>query len=87
MALATADPDAASVTAILNANATIKTAFGASPSIFAIEELGGSYPTSGGTGLQTTTETIGLRVNLGSLASHQRSGSSTPSSWAPASPA
>ncbi len=71
VALETAAPDAASTTAVLAANANIKTAFGASPEFFAIDELGGAYAKSGGTAPQTTTETVNLTVDLTQLASRQ----------------
>ncbi len=72
-ALATqnAAPDAATTAPVLAANANIAAAFGASPSFFAIDELGGSYAKSGGTTSETTTDTINLTVDLTKLASRQ----------------
>ena len=59
-----AAPNAASVTAVMTANANIAAAFGASPSIFSIDEFGGSYAKSGGTGPQTITDSVTLGVDL-----------------------
>ncbi len=72
-ALATqnAAPDAATTAPVLSANANIAAAFGASPSFFAVDELGGSYAKSGGTASETTTDTIDLTVGLTQLASRQ----------------
>ncbi len=64
-------PDATSTAAILTANPTIAAAFGASPTFFAIAELGGAYAKSGGTASQTTTETVNLTVDLTQLAARQ----------------
>ena len=68
VALQTAAPDAASTNAVLAANSNITAGFGPSPVFFAVDELGGAYST-GGTTLQTTTETVGLTVDLTKLAS------------------
>ena len=64
-----ANPSAASVAPILNANTNIKTAFGTTPSFFAVAEVGGAYAKSGGTGAQTTTDVINLQVDLTKLSS------------------
>ncbi|HEV2364147.1 MAG TPA: hypothetical protein VGS12_08125, partial [Caulobacteraceae bacterium] len=63
-----ATPTGASVTAVLNANPNIKTAFGASPVGFAIAEVGGAA-TAGSTGSQTVTEHLDLTLDLTKLAS------------------
>ena len=67
LALETAAPKAADTTAVLSANANIKSAFGSSPSFFAIGELGGAYAESGGTTSETTTETVGFTADLTQL--------------------
>ncbi len=66
IATATGGPAAASTTAVLNANAAIKSAFATDPSYFALGELGGAY-TSGGTGTETTTSGVTLTVDLTQL--------------------
>jgi hypothetical protein len=63
VALVDGAPAAASTTAILNANAKIKSAFGASPVFFATGELGGGFANGGG-GSQTTTSEIDMTVDL-----------------------
>ncbi|MHB8528643.1 MAG: hypothetical protein ACYC8V_03915, partial [Caulobacteraceae bacterium] len=70
LAFETGAPDAASTNAVLAANPNIAAAFGASPTFFAIGELGGSYSVNG-TSSQTTTETLNLTVDLTRLASRQ----------------
>ncbi len=67
----TTDPLSASTTAVLGANPNIATAFGASPSFFAIGELGASYAESGGSGSQTVISKFKFDVNLTNLASLQ----------------
>ena len=62
-----ATPNAASIGAVMTANANIAAAFGASPSIFSIDEFGGGYALSGGSGPQTITDTINLEVDLTKL--------------------
>ena len=69
MALETGAPGSADTAAVLAANANIATAFGASPTFFAIDELGGGYAKSGGTASETTTDTVSLTVDLTQLAS------------------
>ena len=71
VALESAAPDGAGTSAVLNANPNIAAAFGASPSFFAIDELGGSSAKSGGTTSETTTESVDLTVDLTQLASRQ----------------
>ncbi len=66
-----AAPLAADTTAVLNANPTIATGFGASPSFFALAELGGGYAASGGTTTQTTSESLDFTVDLTQLANEQ----------------
>ena len=72
---ATADasgaPAGTDTAAVLAANPDIATAFGASPVFFAIDELGGQYAKSAGTGPETNTETVNLTVDLTKLASEQ----------------
>lgn len=70
VALQTAAPDAASASAVLAANPNIATGFGAAPTFFAIDELGGAYA-SGGTTAETITSTASLTVDLTQLASLQ----------------
>ena len=69
-ALAMGAPAAASTAAVLNANAKIKAAFGASPVFFALGELGGGF-SRGGTASQTATSEIDESVDLTKLASRQ----------------
>ncbi len=71
VAIETGAPSSASTTTVLTANPAIKTAFGASPVFFAIEQLGGKYAKSGGSGAQTVTDTVNLTVDLTKLASEQ----------------
>ena len=71
IALEDAAPLAADTQAVLTANAKIASGFGASPSFFAIGELGGGYATSGGTAAQTTTESLSFTADLTKLASVQ----------------
>ena len=72
VALESAAPDAVSTAAVLAANPNIAFAFGASPSFFAIDELGGNYDKAGGTVAHTTTESRStLTVDLTQLASRQ----------------
>ncbi len=71
VALESAAPDAGSTAAVLAANPNIAVAFGASPTFFAIDELGGSYDKAGGTVAHTTTETVNLTVDLTKLAARQ----------------
>jgi len=74
VAFATAAPNAASTSAVLAANANIATAFGASPSFFAIGELGGGYSSYGqpAPASETTTSSIVETVDLTKLASRQQ---------------
>jgi hypothetical protein len=71
VAIETGAPSSASTTAVLTDNPAIKTAFGASPVFFAIEQLGGKYAKSGGSGAQSVTDTVNLTVDLTKLASEQ----------------
>ena len=64
-------PAGSDTAAVLAANPNIATAFGASPVFFAIDELGGQYAKSGGTGPETNTETVNLTVDLTKLVSEQ----------------
>jgi hypothetical protein len=59
-------PSALSTTAVLTANAAIKTAFGAAPVFFGIGELGGAYSTNG-TATQTVTSSFSETVDLTKL--------------------
>jgi hypothetical protein len=61
-------PSSVSTEAVLAANSTIATAFGASPTFFAISELGGAN-SSAATGAQTTTLETDETVDLDKLAS------------------
>ncbi|MGI8841123.1 MAG: hypothetical protein ACR2F8_10155, partial [Caulobacteraceae bacterium] len=70
IALETAAPDGASSGAVLAANASIAAAFGASPTFFAIGELGGGYSV-GGAASQTVTSEIDETVDLTKLAARQ----------------
>ncbi len=65
-----AAPDAASVQGVMTDNANIATALGPSATIFGIGELGGAYA-SGGSGSETTTETLDLSLDPAQLASPQ----------------
>jgi hypothetical protein len=67
VAFVTGAPNAASTTAVLSANSNISTAFGASPSFFAIGELGGWHSSLGNTA-QVTTSTLYEAVDLTQLA-------------------
>ena len=71
VALETGAPSSASTAAVLAANSNIKAAFGAAPVFFAIDELGGSYASSGGTTSETVVDTVSLTVDLTKLASKQ----------------
>ena len=66
IALETGAPDAASVASVLSINPNIDAAFGASPSFFAIGELGGAHSSQGGRS-QTSTSEIDLTVDLTQL--------------------
>ena len=67
LALETAAPDSGSTAAVLAANPIIAAAFGAAPTFFAIDEMGGAYAKSGGTTSQTNTDDIDLTVDLTKL--------------------
>ena len=60
-------PLAASISAVLTKNASINTAFGASPVFFGIAELGGAY-SAGGKTTQTITSSFSETVDLTQLA-------------------
>ena len=70
VAFITGEPSSATTSAVLTANAAIKTAFGASPTFFGVGELGGAY-SFGGKNAQVTTSTISETVDLTQLASRQ----------------
>jgi len=70
VAEASGAPNAAGTSAILKANKTIATAFGASPSFFEIGELGGAYSIRGAT-TQTTTSSTEVVVDLTQLTVRQ----------------
>ena len=59
-------PDSADADAVLAGNANISTAFGASPSFFAMGELGGQYSTNG-TVAQTIAASIDFDVDITKL--------------------
>jgi hypothetical protein len=67
VAIDTGAPNAASTSAVLSANPNISTAFGASPTFFAIEELGGAHASGGSGGSQTSKSTLILTVDLTQL--------------------
>lgn len=67
VAFVTGAPNAASTSAVLSANSKIATAFGASPTFFAIGELGGGHSSLGNLS-QTTTSRINETVDLTKLA-------------------
>jgi hypothetical protein len=62
------DPSALAGDAALNANADIKSGFGASPSFYAIGELGGSY-TASGTGGEVSTSSVSFTLNQAGISS------------------
>jgi hypothetical protein len=68
VALETGAPNAASISSVFSANPKIAAAFGASPTIFAMAELGGETV---GRQLKTTTSEIDETVDLTKLASRQ----------------
>ena len=67
VAFVTGMPASASAEAVLTGNTNIKTAFGASPTFFAMTELGGEYST-GGTKPQTIAASISFDVDTTKLA-------------------
>ena len=69
LALIDGAPNSATTGAVLAAEPGIAAAFGASPTFFAVGELGGAYASSGGVGPQTITSTASIQVNLSQLAS------------------
>ncbi|HEV2364396.1 MAG TPA: hypothetical protein VGS12_09405, partial [Caulobacteraceae bacterium] len=69
VAQADGEPNSASTKAVLTANPTIATAFGASPSYFGLAELGGGYSASGGSGSETVNSSAFFTVDLTKLAS------------------
>jgi hypothetical protein len=70
VAQAVGAPTTADVNAVLNANPNIKTAFGTSPSYFAIGELGGGYDANGNSA-ETVTSTLAITIDPSKLASPQ----------------
>ena len=70
VAFETGAPLGADTKAVLNANAKIKTAFGAVPVFFGLGELGGQYA-AGASGSLTTSASFSETVDLTQLASRQ----------------
>jgi hypothetical protein len=66
VAYGVAVPTTGSIDAVLNANAAIKSAFGAHRKYFALGELGGGH-SSAGTASQTSTAEMQMTVNLADL--------------------
>ena len=72
MAIETGAPSSASTTAVLTANANIKTAFGASPVFFAIDAAWRQIRQERGErARRRVTDTVNLTVDLTKLASEQ----------------
>jgi hypothetical protein len=63
LAIGVGSPDSASTNTILAANTTISASFGGSPSILAVEEVGGGYSVKG-KGSETTLSEVTFNANL-----------------------
>jgi hypothetical protein len=65
-----AAPDSAAVTAVLAANPNIASAFGSSPDVYALGEVGSAHATAG-TDAETSTSTVTFDLNTANLASNE----------------